>query len=176
MHKELSGGNLRPGTLGFILFLLINNSISQPNSLLLPSSQSEEAALAGRILPVINAFVVGVGGSPAKPRESERLRSNWIITEAKRQIGSDIVRLDQDKTVRFWIEGDRETSVVDELGQQLAKRKGLTVDSLEHAFDRTVEAYNEARPMLTSWGLAHERAAHTRQVREALLTSYAKAV
>jgi hypothetical protein len=176
MHKELSGGNLRPGTLGFILFLLINNSIGQQNSLLLPSSQSEEAALAGRILPVINAFVVGVGGSPAKPRESERLRSNWIITEAKRQMGSDIVRLDQDKTVRFWIEGDRETSVVDELGRHLAKRKGITVASLERTLDRTVEAYDEARPLLTSWGLAHERAAHTRQVREALLTSYATAV
>lgn len=176
MRKELSGGDVRLGTLGFVVFLLVNNSIGRSNSLLLPSSQSQEEALAGRILPVINAFVVSVGGNEVKQRERERLRSNWWITEAKRQMGSDITRLDEDRTVRFWIEPDRETAVVDDVGRYLAKRKGVTAAAVNEALDRTVEAYDRSRPMLTSWGLAHERSAHTRQVRDALLASYAKAV
>lgn len=175
MRKELTGGDVRPGTFGFLVFLLVNNSVGKDRSLLLPSAQSDEEALAGRILPVINAFTTGVGGSPVKPRERERLRSNWIITEAKRQMGSLVDRADEDRAVRYWVEPRQEQALIDELGRQLAGRKGLTLEALENALDLTMEAYDAARPSLTSWGLAHERTNHTRQVREALLTAFTRA-
>lgn len=175
MRKELAGGDVRPGTFGFLVFLLVNNSIGRDRSLSLPSAQDDEEALASRILPVINAFTTGVGGSPVKPRERERLRSNWIITEAKRQMGRLVDRADEDRTVRFWIEPARETALIDELGRQLARRKGLTVASLGEALDRTMEAYDKARPTLTSWGLAHERTNHSRQVRDALVAAFTRA-
>lgn len=176
MRKELAGGDVRPGTLGFAVFLLINNSVGAPRALLLPSAQAEEEALAGRVLPVINAFTVAVGGSPVKPRERERLRSNWIITEAKRQMGRYISRADDDRTVKFWIDVERETDLIDELGRQLARRKGLTAAAVAEALDQALGEYSEARPMLTSWGLAHERAGHTRQVFDAVTTAYTRAI
>lgn len=175
MRKELAGGDVRPGTLGFLIFLLVNNSIGRDRSLSLSPAKSDEEALASRILPVINAFATGVGGSPVKPRERERLRSNWIITEAKRQMGRFVDRADEARAVRFWIEPTREAALIDELGRQLARRKGVTVDDLEAALVRTLEAYDEARPALTSWGLAYERTNHTRQVRDALVGAFARA-
>jgi hypothetical protein len=175
MRKELAGGDVRPGTLGFAVFLLINNSVGMRRALLLPSAQGEEEALAGRVLPVINAFTIAVGGSPVKPRERERLRSNWIITEAKRQMGRYISRADDDRTVRFWIEAERENDLIDELGRQLARRKALTAAAVSDALDGTLSEYDHARPMLTSWGLAHERATHTRQLFDALVSAYTRA-
>jgi hypothetical protein len=175
MQKELAGGDVRPATLGFAVFLLINNSVGIQRALLLPSAQAEEEALAGRVLPVINAFTVGVGGSPLKPRERERLRSNWIITEAKRQMGRFISRSDDDRTVRFWIDAKREADLIQELGRQLARRKTLTGAALSSTLAETLSAYDEARPMLTSWGLAHERAGHTRQMVDALTAAYTRA-
>jgi hypothetical protein len=175
MRKELTGGDVRPGTLGFAVFLLINSSVGAPRALLLPSSQADEEALAGRVLPVINAFTVAVGGNPVKPRERERLRSNWIITEAKRQMGRYISRVDDDRTVRLWIEDERESDLIDELGRQLARRKALSAASVGEALDQTLSEYNQARPVLTSWGLAHERAGHTRWVFDALTIAYTRA-
>lgn len=175
MRKELTGGDVRPGTLGFAIFLLVNNSVGAERALLLPSSQKEEEALAGRVLPVINAFATAIGGSPVRPRERERLRSNWIITEAKRQMGRYVARDDDGRNVRFWVEADRESGLVDELGRQLVRRKGLSIELLTEAFDQTLAEYDRARPMLTSWGLAHERASHTRAVQNALATAYTRA-
>jgi hypothetical protein len=175
MRKELTGGDVRPGTLGFALFLLINNSVGADRALLLPFDQAEEEALAGRVLPVINAFAVAVGGKPVRPRERERLRSNWMITEAKRQMGRYISRADDDRTVRFWIEGQSESGLIDELGRQLFARKALSAAAVEEALSQTLAAYGSARPILTSWGLAHERPQHTRQVFGALIAAYTRA-
>jgi hypothetical protein len=69
MRKELTGGDVRPATLGFAVFLLINNSVGFDRALLLPSSPNDEAMLAGRVLPVVNIFSTSVGGSSVKPRE-----------------------------------------------------------------------------------------------------------
>ena len=175
MRKELAGGDVRPGTLGFAVFLLINNSVDAPRALLLPSSQVQEEALAGRILPVMSAFAVAIGGSPMKPRERERLRSNWMITEAKRQMGRYISRSADERVVRFWVETEHERDLVDELGRQLARRRAVTAAILNEALDRTMAEYEVARPMLSSWGLAHERASHTWRFRDTLTSAYARA-
>lgn len=172
MRKELAGGDVRPGTLGFILFLLINNSIGFDHALFLPSSQSDEEALARTILPVVNKFSVSVGGSAVRPRESERLRSNWIVTEAKRQMPRHVSRLDDKRVITYWIEPSSEFDLIDELGFQIARRRMVTVDILDEALRATLSEYELARPMLASWGLSHERAGHTQRVFDALLSAY----
>ena len=175
MRKELTGGNLRPATLGFAIFLLINNSLGSNRALLLPSSIEEEHMLAGRILPVVSEFSTSIGGSPVRQRETERLRSNWIITETKRQLGPYIARVDDGRTVKFWIEEERENGLIDELGRQLARRKLLSVSELQSALDKTLIKYDVARPMLTSWGLAHERSGHTAKVVNELTKAFTRA-
>jgi hypothetical protein len=175
MRKELAGGDVRPATLGFAIFLLINNSVGSKRALLLPSSTEEEQMLAGRILPVVSQFSIAVGGSPVKPRETERLRSNWIVTETNRQLGRYISRADEGRTVKFWIDEEHEAALVEELGRQLARRRSFGSSDLELALNRTLSKYDISRPMLTSWGLAHERAGHTSMVFNGLLGAFMRA-
>ena len=49
-----------------------------------------------------------------------------MITEAKRQMGRYISRADDDRIVKFWIEAERESDLIRELGRQLARRKVVT--------------------------------------------------
>lgn len=176
MRKELSGGDLRPATLGFLVFLLINNSIGERRAFLLPASPPDEEKLAARVLPVVNAFSMSIANNPVKAREQERLRSNWIITETKRQMSRFISRLDIERSVSIWIIEDGEDNLIAELGQQLAKRKTLTPSIVRTSLENTVREYDNARPMLTSWGLAHERPGHTSHVIQLLLASFEQAV
>jgi hypothetical protein len=175
MRKELTGGDIRPATAGFALFLLINNSVGRNRALLLPFSQNDEALLAKRVLPIVSVFSTSVGGSPVQPKERERLRSNWIVTEARRQMNRFIARADDEVGSKLWIEGNRENDLVKELGQQLARRKSITFSGLREALQRTLLEYEAARPMLASWGLAHERAGHTERVFDGLLDAYSRA-
>jgi hypothetical protein len=175
MRKELTGGDVRPATLGFAIFLLINNSVGFKRALLLPSSVEEEQMLAGRILPVVSEFSVSVGGSPVRQREAERLRSNWIITETRRQLGPYIGRADEGRAAKFWVEEDREESLIAELGRQVARRRTCSASDLQVALRNTLSRYEVARPMLTSWGLAHERAGHTARVFDGFLEAFTRA-
>jgi hypothetical protein len=175
MRKQLVGKDVRPGTLGFAMFLLVNNSVGVSHAFLLPSSPEEEEALARRVLPIVSVFSTSVGGSPVSPRESERLRSNWIITETKRQLGQYVSRT-EGRTVKFWIEEARETDLIDEIGRQLAKRKDLNSVDIGNAVEASLTAYNLSRPMLASWGLSYERSAHTRRVFTELSRAYTNAL
>lgn len=174
MRKELIGGNLRPATLGFAIFLLINNSLGSNRALLLPSSIEEEHMLANQILPVVSEFSISIGASPVRQRETERLRSNWIITETKRQLGPYIARVDDGRTVKFWIEEEREDSLIDELGRQLARRRLISASVLQAALDNMLAKYDVVRPMLASWGLAHERVGHSAKVFGELIKAFTR--
>jgi hypothetical protein len=175
MRKELAGGDVRPATIGFAIFLLINNSVGPDRCLYLPSSQRDEEALARTILPVVSTFSTGIGGSAIQRRESERLRSNWIVTESRRQLGRFISRSDDSQTVSIWITSGAETGLIEELGRLLSRRRGLTLESLRSALAATFGAYEEARPMLASWDLSYERPSHSIQVIDAVVSAYLKA-
>jgi hypothetical protein len=174
MKKELVGGDVRPATIGFAVFLLLNSSIGPEHCLYLPSSPRDEEALAKTILPVVSKFSEGIGGNPIPRRESERLRSNWIVTEAGRQLSRFISRSDDRNVVRIYIVLGAENGLIEELGRRLSKRRGLTLDSLRSALDNTFRAYELARPMLASWDLAHERPSHSIEVIEEILGAYVK--
>jgi hypothetical protein len=176
MRKELAGGDVRPGTIGFVVFLLINNSVGKDRALYLPTAQADEEALAKTILPCVNVFTVGIGGGEIKQRESGRLRSNWIVTESNRQMPRYISRLDEQRGVKYWIEPNTEQELIDELGAHIARRKMVSGRILDEALQAARSEYETARPMLASWGLSHERAGHTRQVMDRLLTSYHRSV
>lgn len=176
MRKELVGGDARPATLGFAVFLLINNSVGYEHALMLPSSLEEEQALAAQILPVVSEFSSSIGGSSVRQRETERLRSNWIVTEAKRQLGSSIARSDESHAIKLWVDKSREAELVEELGRQLARRRSLTASGLGDALDNTLRRYELARPMLASWGLAYERAGHTSRLFADMERAFIRAV
>lgn len=175
--KELSGGDIRPSTYGFVVLLLINGSIGKECALSLPGSGAQEAQLAAAIMPVVNAFSVAMGGKPLTARESGRLRSNWAVTEASRQLHGMIRRADgPDSAVRIWIDETKEAALSEMLGGRLARRKGLTMSAMSRAMESAVDAYAEARPSLVSWGMSFERASHTQSVVSALLDGFSRSL
>lgn len=174
MRKQIAGGDVRPTTLGFAIFLLINNSVGIFHALLLPSSPEEEAALARCVLPVVSKFSTSVGGNAVSQRESERLRSNWIVTETKRQLGQYVSRADG-RIIKYWIEEGTESDLIAEIGRQLARRKDLAPSIVHSALENCLSAYDLSRPMLASWGLSFERSGHTRNVFNELMHSYMRA-
>jgi hypothetical protein len=172
--RQLTGAGLRPGTYGFVVTLLINGSVGQERALRLPADQALESELATKVMDVANTFAVGIGGSPTKGREMGRLRSNWVVTEASRQLYGKIMRPETDRScdAYIWIDASKEFELVDELGARLAERKGLDSLELEEALEATRRAYRLARPALVSWGLCHERTSHTDTVVNRLVDSF----
>jgi hypothetical protein len=130
--------------------------------------------MASKFMDVVDAFATGIGGSPITGRERERLRSNWIVTEASRQLYGKVVRPDADRAedAYIWIEADRELELIAELGERLAERKGLTPESLEKALDDTLVMFRSVRPSLVAWGLCFERPSHTDSVTSRLLDAF----
>jgi hypothetical protein len=91
-------------------------------------------------------------------------------------MGRYISRTDDKHVVKFWIDAESESALVDEIGRQLARRKDLSASDLRETLRRTLSEYDLARSMLASWGLAHERAGHTERVFEGLVTAYVRAI
>jgi hypothetical protein len=166
MTKTVTGGDLRPATLGFVVFLLINGSTGAARALRIPNSASDETRLAGPVIGVVNTFSKGIGGTPLRGRELTRLRSNWAITEASRQMPG-IVRYEPkvgSVNARAYVVDGAEDRTIDALASALIKRKDFARSSLMNALGNTVNAYEDVRPLLKSWGLSWETMSHTHDV------------
>lgn len=173
MKKELSGGDLRPSTYGFVVLLLLNGSVGEENAIALPSSAGQEAQLVAVVIPVINAFSESIGGSALAVRESARLRSNWAVTEASRQLPGMVRRSEGPNSVlRFWVVPEREAELINKLGQSLARRKGVTTHIVANAMDAARAAYTDSRPALVSWGMCHEHPKHSQRVASSLTDAF----
>lgn len=166
MTKTVTGGDLRPATLGFVIFLLINGSTGIARALRIPNSASDETRLGGAVIGVVNTFSRGIGGTPLKGRELTRLRSNWAITEASRQMPG-LVRYEPkvgSANAQAYVVDGAENRTIDALAVALIKRKDFARSALVGALESTVDSYNDVRPLLKSWGLSWETMSHTRDV------------
>lgn len=170
LAQQVTGTGLRPGSYGFVLFLLVNGSVDRSRGLPLPAAGDRERQLAQSVAPVIDAFAKAIGGKPMSAREASRLRSNWRVTEARRQLFGRVMREDADNDALFWI-GD-EDATINDIARRLAGRSDLTLDRLERASRLAVEAHAEARPALSAMGVAHDRRAHTERVLRRLLERF----
>jgi hypothetical protein len=170
LTQQVAGGGLRPGTYGFVLFLLLNGSVHPQSALPLPAEGEQERQLAESVAPVMNAFTEAIGGKPMSAREASRLRSNWRVTESRRQLFGRVAREDRGRVAVFWI--DDEDATIDTIAQRLASRPDLSVDSLRAALEATVAAYSKARPALSAMGIAHDRRAHTEHVVRRLIDRF----
>lgn len=162
LTRQVGQTSLRPGTYGIVLLLLLNGSVSRETALRLPSSADEERALAGAVIPVVDAFATRLGGQEMSEREAQRLRSNWRLTEARKHL-FERVRADEAEGDAFvWI--DDEGRTIELLAERLAARRDLDLPTFQSALAAAADAYTESRPQLATWGLAHDRANHTRHV------------
>ncbi|MBO9534666.1 MAG: hypothetical protein J7513_16960 [Solirubrobacteraceae bacterium] len=167
---QLRGGDLRPGTYGFVLFLLVNGCVSRESGLPMPAEDTQELQLAEIVAPVIDAFATGLGGAAMKPREAQRLRSNWRVTEASRQLFTHVHRANDDLVAYFWAAD--EDGLVTVLASRLAARQDLTLDRLEAALTSTERAYSDVRSRLNALGLAHDRRSRTERIFNRLIEEF----
>jgi hypothetical protein len=139
----------------------------------MPAEDREELQLAEVVAPVIDAFAVALGGSAMNQREARRLRSNWRVTEARRQLFDQVRRVVNGDIAIYWI--DNEHTAVSVLAERLASRSDLTVDRLQTALKRTVEAYNDVRSQLNAVRLAHDRRTRTERLVTELIDGFTSA-
>lgn len=181
---SLVGGDLRPATIGFVVFLLINGSTAESRALSIPAAANDEARLAASVIGVVNVFSVGIGHSPLEGPELTRLRSNWVVTEAGRQLpGVVVVTSGGDRARRpgpggtglpvtdgrkIYIGEGREGAAIEAAATALARRRGFTVQRLRDALRATLIAYREASPLLKNWDRSWETERHSAEVCRAL--------
>lgn len=170
LETQLSGTGLRPGSYGFVLFLLVNGSTDERAALRLPAAVGEERELANALIPIMDTFAIGIGGRPTPKKESGRLRSNWQVTEARRQLYGHIARDDRAGDAFFWIVDEDNTTEV--LAKRLSTRSSLSLETLEQALDDLKKEYSRSRPALSAWGAAHDRRLHTEYVCRQLVQGF----
>lgn len=157
---------LRLPVIAFNLFLLVNGSIGEDKSLPIPPEEELERELSGVIGPVIDAFV-GSLRVQRRATESFRLRGGWILSETSRHLFNFV----SFTTKAIWIHRNRTKPLLDRLARELARDKTRGRVDVEQAFEELAKAYSRARPALASRGIAHERSAETRAIRDQLLSS-----
>lgn len=166
--RTFVGGDLRPATIGFVLFLLLNGSISDVRALRIPDSLEDEARLARAIIPVVNAFVEAVGAKPLSGRELTRLRSNWAVSEARAQLPGFVRSEDVDHARLIYIVEGQEANIINTLASALGRRRGFSLAALDSALEALARAYDHSRPLLLNWGLSWASDRSAQELTEAL--------
>ena len=131
IERHLVGAGLRPGSYGWVLFLLVNGSVDRGTALRLPAAEQQERQLAKVVMPVIDAFAEQLGGESQSSREAARLRSNWRVTQARALLFEHVNRADADGDAFFWVAPESEALEV--VGRRLAARRGLDPESVSRA-------------------------------------------
>jgi hypothetical protein len=163
------GGDLRPNTIGFVLFLILNGSIGPERAFRIPEDSEQEAQLAAALFEVLDAFADGLGATPLVAGQRRRLRSNWVLTESSAQLPLFVSH----EGDRYWLLEDTAPEVAEHLGGLLAARRDATpAATFEAALAASAEAYRQARPTLAAMSLAHDRPNRTTNELNRLAAAY----
>lgn len=169
LGQLLSGGDVRPNTLAFVVFLLINGSVGGAHAFMVPEDPVQERQLAEAVASVLDAFAEGIGGQPLKERERTRLRGNWALTESAAQL-PDLVSHEESG---FWILDDAVEEVPERIGTLVARRRDRPSPAeFESALGRMQATYREVRPALAAQQLAHDRPKRTESEFRRMLAAY----
>ena len=173
IRRHVSGGDLRPKSLAVVLMLLVNRSIGRDHALRTPRDRNEQGRLADAISRIVNAFLEVLGASGVSAAEAGRITSNWMYTEATRQLPGLVTK---DKG-EVWIEPSQERILVLRLAEILAgRKKPYPAETLEGAVKALTDTYHRQRPAFSALGLAHERPHLTQERLEGLMEAYREAL
>ena len=169
LSQLLSGGDVRPNTLAFVVFLLINGSVGDVDSFMVPKDPVQERQLAEAVASVLDPFAQGIGGRPLKDRERTRLRGNWALTESAAQLPE----LVSHEGSEFWIFEESRTKVPERVGVLVAQRRDKpSLIEFESALDGMQNAYRAVRPVLAAQRLAHDRPSRTESELRRMVAAY----
>lgn len=169
LQGVLKGGDVRPHTFAFVLFLLLNGSIGEERAFRIPGDQHAEAGLAATVAEILDAFVIRTGGQELSPKQRERLKSNWVLTEASAQLPQFV----NHSRSGYWLRSTEMDELPESLALVLASRRDPpSHDDVAEALDATYEAYRTGRPRLAALGLAHDDPNRSQAVMRRLLSDY----
>jgi hypothetical protein len=176
--KLLAGAEkpLQVAAAGVILALLVNRSTSSRRALRRYPAGSAQDVVDTAFFRAVQAFAQSLSPTQ-KPSRDPRLISGWMLYEARRRLGDDVLIIEGSSTGsedRLWIAEAYQDQVLSLVTRDLARghRARVTVSQLAMAFDALVEAFRSEAPRLAGFGLAHERPANTQRIRAELLEDF----
>jgi hypothetical protein len=167
--RQLAAGEAKPMlpvAAAFILLLLVNRSTSVERALdQIPGDPSRRAVIDDAFAPALRAFATTLTGQFKERDRTLRglsLYQGYALTEARRRLGSRLCQ----KDTRLWIAEEDEADVLAFLARDLTRRADS--DRILAAFDALVENYRTTMPRVANLQFAHERPAHTDDLRRQL--------
>jgi hypothetical protein len=166
------GPPMLPTAIAIVLLLLVNRSLSPETAIKRVRDPQVQARIDNVIADVIGAFADALSG-PSNRRNPEQfsLWSGYPLTEARRRLPGQLV-LDEAQGGSVYVDGDQEGDVVEFLARDLARRRAVSDEEIDAAFEALVSAYRRRLQDLSGLGSGFERVGKT----DALRTRLADAI
>lgn len=160
---------------GVVIALLVNRCTSEGRALTRFASGSARDVVDRAFFTPVQVFSDTLAPQRRGNRNDPRLVSGWMLYEARRRLGQDLVVIDARGGVdgKVWITPESELDVIDKVCRDLARghRSPVSLTGVATAFDALVNELRKELPKLAAFGLVHERPHDTQRLRKRLLAS-----
>lgn len=164
---RLLGGGERPlqvPAAGLIVALLVNRSTAPERAVTRFRTGPERELVDRAFFAPIDAWTTVLAPDRQRGSENWRLISGWILHEAGRRLGDDLV-IEQESRAddgRVFIREAARDRVVAVVARDLARStRKIATEDVREAFAQLVAAFRLALPRLAAYGLVHERPLET---------------
>lgn len=163
------GPPMLPTAIAIVLLLLVNRSLSPETAIKRVREPQAQAKVDSVIADVIGAFADALSG-PSIRRNPDQfsLWSGYPLTEARRRLPGQLV-VDEKQGERVYVAGEREANVIEFLARDLARRRDVSEDELDAAYEALVAAYRRRLQDLSGLGSGFERVGKTDELRAKLV-------
>jgi hypothetical protein len=166
-------------SVGLVLALLVNRSDTPERAVVrwdhtTPDGRKVDVALhagAERFAEVIS------GGRGSRSRGEQRLKGGYAISEARRRLAHRLAVVPDRSSggELLFVPQEHRGEVISFLGRDLARRSGLSDDTLRVGLDQLVLAFRAAAGSLANRAMVFERPADTRSLKHEILASFQQA-
>ena len=155
---------LRLPSIGLVLLVLINGSVSAESAIRRPRDPEELRRLDASVAKAVAAFADSVSSGSRDPSHYS-LYSGYAVTEARRRLGNALGPSPDE----IYIDSEERAAVVMRVAREIRRnRRAPKSARIMIAFDNLVTAYRGERPTLASLGVTHESRAETARLRTQL--------
>jgi hypothetical protein len=166
------GPPMLPQAIAATLLLLVNRSTTYERAIVRPREARRQQLLDRALQTPVVAFAERLAPSTSRSPEHYSFYGGYTLTEARRRLGDKIVL----RGDHVYVDGAQQAAVIEFLGRDLARRKGVTHHDVAIALDALVDAYQSVRPQLAAFGVAFERASDTLKLRRALGEEFTRSI
>lgn len=164
------GPSMLPAAVAIVLLLLVNRSLSPETAIKRVRDPQLQAKVDDVIADVIGAFADTLAGPSSRRNPGQfSLWSGYPLTEAKRRLPGQLVVDLEAQGESVYVDGERESDVVEFLARDIARRRDVDAEAVEEAFESLVSAYRRRLQDLSGLGSGFERVGKTDALRARLV-------